>query len=216
MEHKPDTIKISASHKDEISAAYADLHVTIKGSSIVSGEEAMKKAKEVNQLVEALTSFGVKNEAIKLQGVRIESAGGALLKSSSAVYGLRIRCEDLNQFAGMMDVIASQKNATLERVEWKYRDEEARGAMLTVAMEKAKTKAEQVASVLGVKLLGVYDFNENIFDEESPAMFRSQTLVKRGATLTASAAPEPSLGMDVQHSKTIHVNVDIWYRVSAF
>lgn len=216
MEHKPDTIKVSASHKEEISAEYADLHVTIKGSSVVSGGEALKKAKEVNQLVEALTRFGVKNEAIKLQGVRIESAGGALLKSSSAVYRLRIRCEDLNQFAGMMDVIASQKNATLERVEWKYRDEEARGAMLTVVMEKAKKKAEQVASVLGVKLLGVYDFMENVYDEESPAMFQPQMMVKRGATLTASATPEPSLGMDVQHSKTIHVNVDIWYRVSEF
>ena len=65
MESKPDTIKVSTSLKDEVSASYADLHVTIKGSSIVSGEEAMKKAKEVNQFVEALTSFGGKNEAIK-------------------------------------------------------------------------------------------------------------------------------------------------------
>ena len=216
MEQKPDTIKVSASHKDEISAAYADLYVTIKGSSIVSGEEAMKKAKEVNQLVEALTSFGVKNEAIKLQGVRIESAGGTLLKSSSAVYRLRIRCEDLGMFAGMLDVVASQKNATLERVEWKYRDEEARGAMLTIAMEKAKKKAEQVAVLLGVKLLGVYDFIENTYDEESaiPAMqFQAQA---KGPAYRSMPEPEPSLGMDVQHSKTIHVNVDIWYRVSEF
>jgi hypothetical protein len=32
----------------------------------------------------------------------------------------------------------------------------------------------------------------------------------------AKAAPEPSLGMDIQHSKTIRVGVDVWYRVSAF
>jgi hypothetical protein len=32
----------------------------------------------------------------------------------------------------------------------------------------------------------------------------------------SAASAEPSLNMDIQHSKTIHVNVDIWYRVSAF
>lgn len=216
MEHKPDTIKISASHKEEIHATHADLHVTVKGSSIVSGEEALKKAKEVNQLVEALTSFGVKNEAVMLQGVRVENMSGALLKSSSAVYRLKIRCEDLGMFAGILDVITSQKNATLERVEWKYDEDEACERILKSVIEKAKGKAGQVAASLGVKLLGVYDFIENTFDQETPAMFQPQMMVKRGATLTASAMPEPSLGMDVQHTKTIHVNVDIWYRVSEF
>lgn len=212
MEHKPDTIKISTSHKEEISATHADLHVTVKGSSLVSGNEAMKKAKEVNQLVEALTSFKVKEEAIKLQGVHLETESGVLLKSSSAVYRLKIRCEDLNQLAGMLDVISSQKNATLERIEWKYNEDETRNKMLKVAIEKAKIKAEQVAGSLNVKLLGVYDFIENVYDEETPPMFQPQMMMKS----RAASADAPSLGMDIQHTKTIHVNVEIWYRVSAF
>lgn len=212
MEAKPDTIKISTSHKEEISATYADLHVTVKGSSLVSGNEAMKKAKEVNQLVEALTSFGVKNEAISLQGVHLETESGVLLKSSSAIYRLKIRCEDLNQFAGLLDVISSQKNATLERVEWKYNEDDARNKMLEIAIEKAKTKAEQVAGSLNVKLLGVYDFIENIYDEEVP-VFQPQAMMMKSRAASADA---PSLGMDVQHTKTIHVNVEIWYRVSEF
>lgn len=216
MDSKPDTIKISASQKEEISATHADLHVTVKGSSIVSGNEALKKAKEVNQLLEALSQIQVKEEAVKLQGVRVEAASGTLLKSSSAVYRLKVRCEDLSMFAGILDVIASQKNATLERVEWKYNEDEVRARILGEVIEKAKLKAGRVAASLGVKLLGVYDFIENVFDEEMPAMFQPQMMLKRGATLTASAAPEPSLGMDVQHSKTVHVNVDIWYRVSEF
>ena len=85
MDTKPDTIKVSASHREEIFASHANLYVTVKGSSIVSGNEAMRKAKEVSQLVEALTSFGLSPEAIHLQGVRIETTSGALLKSSSAV-----------------------------------------------------------------------------------------------------------------------------------
>ena len=214
MTTKPDTIKISTSHKEEIFATHADLHVTVKGSSIVSGEEAMKKAKEVTLLLEALSRLGIKEEAFSLQGVHIEGASGVLLKSSSAAYRLKIRCGDLNQLAEMLDVISSQKNATLERIEWKYSEDEARERSLDAALEKAKAKAQKVAASLNVKLLGVYDFIENAYDEEPPArMFHPQAQMAKRSSVSM---PEPSLGMDIQHNKTIHVTVDIWYRVSEF
>ena len=95
MDSKPDTIKISASHREEIFASHANLYVTVKGSSVVSGNEAMKKAREVSQLVEALTGFGLSPEAVQLLGVQIETASGMLLKSSSATYRLRIKLEKL-------------------------------------------------------------------------------------------------------------------------
>lgn len=213
MEHKPDTIKVSASYKDEIFAAYADLHVTVKGSSIVSGEEAMKKAREVNQLLEALKQAGVKEEAVTLQGVNISTSTGAVLKSSTASYRLKIRCDDLSKFAGILDVIASQKNATLTRTEWKYDDDATRDALLLTTLQKAKSKAEMIAQTMGVKLLGVYDLIENVYDEETAPPYQA---LAKPAFRSAPAEQEPSLGMEVQHSKTIHVNVDIWYRVSAF
>jgi len=215
MESKPDTIKISASHKQEIFANRADLFVSVKGSSLVSGDQAMKKAKEVSQLVESLTGFGLSPEAVRLQGVHIESSSGALLKSSSATYRLKVICEKLDQLPELLDIVASQKNSSLERIEWKYPEETAREQALDMALGKAKGKAEKVANSLGVKLLGVYDLIENTFDEERPyppfAMQAAAPKMARGMT-----APEPSLGMDIQHSKTITVGVDIWYRVSAF
>ena len=69
MDTKPDTIKISTSHREEIFASHANLYVTVKGSSIISGNEAMKKAREVSQLVEALTRYGLSPDVIQLQGV---------------------------------------------------------------------------------------------------------------------------------------------------
>ena len=113
MTTKPDTIKISASHKMDISASHANLHVTVKGSSVVSGNEAVKKAKEVSQLVEALTGFGLGSDEIKLQGVQITASSGALLKSSSANYRLKIICKKLDQIAELMDIITGQKNASI-------------------------------------------------------------------------------------------------------
>jgi uncharacterized protein YggE len=213
MESKPDTIKVSAFSREEIFASHANLYVTVKGSSIVSGNEAMKKAREVSQLVEALTRSGLSPEAIQLQAVRIESASGTILKSSSAVYRLKVKCEKLDQLTELLDIIAEQKNSTMERIEWKYPEEAARERGLESAIEQGKAKAEKVAASLGVRLLGVYDFMENAFDEERQMPFAPQAMMMkpRGAV-----ADEPSLDMDVQHSKTIQVNVDIWYRVTDF
>jgi uncharacterized protein YggE len=212
MDTKPDTIKVSASHREEIFASHANLYVTVKGSSIVSGNEAMKKAKEVSQLVDALTRFGLSPDAIQLQGVRIETASGALLRSSSANYRLKVKTEKLDQLADLLDIVAEQKNATLERIEWKYPEEAARESGLASAITKGKEKAEKVAASLGVKLLGIYDFVENAFDEEAPIPFQAQALRMQAR---AEVSKEPSLDMDIQHSKTIQVNVDIWYRVSS-
>src|ERR1051325_3106211 len=97
MDTKPDTIKVSALHREEIFASHANLYVTVKGSSLVSGNEAMKKAKEVSQLVEALTQFGLSSDTIQLQGVRLEASSGALLKSSSAMYHLKVKTQKLEQ-----------------------------------------------------------------------------------------------------------------------
>jgi uncharacterized protein YggE len=223
MEAKPDTIKVSASHREEISANRADLFVTVKGSSAFSGDQAMKKAREVSQLVEALTSpalsggegSGLSPEAIHLQGVHIETASGALLKSSSATYRLKVQCEKLDQLAELLDIISSQKNASLERMTWRYNEDEARERGLLTALDKAKGKAEKVAKSLGVKILGVYDLIESNFDEEMPyPQFAAQAAMpKRALGITPQ---EPSLGMEIQHGKTVTVNVDIWYRVSEF
>jgi uncharacterized protein YggE len=217
MESKPDTIKVTAFHREEISATHADLHVTVKGSSIVSGDAALKKAKEVNQLIEALTSLGVKEDAVKLQGVHVETSSGVLVKSSSASYRLKIHCEKLDQFAEMLDAIASQKNASLDRVEWKYDDEAARERGLNLAIENAKQKARVVADSFGVKLLGVRDFVETVADQEAPPWQRllpQPAARSRGAGIMA--AEPPSLGMDIQHNKTMQVNVEVWYRISEF
>jgi len=169
MESKPDTIKVTAFHREEVSATHADLHVTVKGSSVVSGDAALKKAKEVNQLVEALISLGLKEDIFKLQGVHLETSSGVLVKSSSASYRLKIRCEKLDQFAEILDVIASQKNVSLDRVEWKYDDDAVRERGLNLAIENAKRKAQVIADSFGVKLLGVRDFIENVTDQEAPA-----------------------------------------------
>jgi uncharacterized protein YggE len=215
METKPDTIHITASQREEIYADHADLFVTVRGSSVVSGNEAMKKAKEVSALAEELIRAGVAADDIHLQGVTVETSSGVLLKSSSATYRLKVRCGKLEKLPELLDVVASQKNAALERAAWKYPEEEARARGLESAIAAAKSKAEKVAAALGVKLVGIYQFSENTFDEETPyPQFQAKAMMPQARM--ASAPEQPSLGMDIQHSKVVQVNVEIEYRVSAF
>lgn len=214
MQTKPDTIHITTFHREEINATHADLFVTVRGSSVFSGNEAMKKAKEVSALVNELTRAGVAAEDIHLQGVHVETSSGRLLKSSSAIYRLRVRCGALEKLPELLDIIAMQKNAALEQMNWKYDEASARERGLRSALEAAKSKAEKVAAALGVQLLGVYSFTENTLDDEAPAPFRGQGMMMKARP--AAAEMEPSLAMDIQHSKMIQVNVEIEYRVSAF
>jgi uncharacterized protein YggE len=213
MDTQPDTIHITASHREEINATHADLYVSVRGSSAFSGNEAMKKAREVSALVDELIKSGVSSEDIHLQGVRVETSSGTLLKSSSAVYRLRVRCGKLDDLPVLLDVISSQKNSSLERIEWKYADSDARARGLESAIAAGKVKAEKVAAALGVKLLGVFNFTENTYDEEAPAPMFAEARMMKAAR---AEEPEPSLGMDIQHSKYLQVNVEIEYRVSGF
>jgi uncharacterized protein YggE len=213
METKPDTIKINTSQREEIQATHADLLVAVKGSSLFSGDAALKKAKEVSQLVDELTRFGLPAEAIHLQSVYADTSSGALLHSSSATYRLRIRCEKLEQFADLLGIITAQKNATFERVDWKYPDESAHETALEKALAKAGAKAQKVAAALGVKLLGIYSLNENTFDQEAPM---PQMMFATQAKTRAGVIPQADLGMDIQHSKVMEVHVEVEYRVSGF
>ncbi len=214
METKPDTIKINASQREEIQATHADLMVAVKGSSLISGDAALKKAKEVSQLVDELTRFGLPPEDIHLQSVYAEASGGALLRSSSATYRLRIRCEKLEQFADLLGIITSQKNATFERVDWKYPDDSAQAAALEKALGKAEAKARKVAAALGVELLGIYSLSENAFDQEAPRAEMMSFAQPKARSM--GVAPQADLGMDIQHSKTVEVHIEIEYRVSGF
>jgi uncharacterized protein YggE len=215
METKPDTIHISTNQSEEIQATHADLIVTIKGSSFFSGNEALKKSKEVNQLVNELNEIGLSMEDIRLQSVFTEISSGNFLKSSSATYRLSIRCNKLERFADLLSVIIAQKNASLEQIIWRYPDEEMREQLLEKAIAVVETRAKKVAASLGVELLGVYTFNENYMDEDRPFLM-AEAGFAQAKTRAVGITPQADLGMDIQHMKKVEVRLDVEYRVSGF
>ena len=155
-----DTITIEISDADELFADSVDLFVTIKGKSLFTGQEAFKKAREVRELAEGLTNFGLTETDILLQGVKTDVSKGIIGKHSSATYRLRIKCRKLDELADILGIITTQKNSDLAQMVWRYNDaEDFQAKLLEKCLSKSKHKAERVASSLGVELLGVHEFD---------------------------------------------------------
>lgn len=213
---KPNTLKISEARRHEIPANRADLHVTVEGASLFTGSEALTKAREVAQLVRELTEFGLPQSDIYLQGIFADTSSGLLGKTSLARYKLRLRCANLAQLADLLGIVTGQKNARLALIEWGYPDNDAlKDQWLDECITRANVKAARIAAGLGVRLLGVHTFSEKYQDGETP---NRTTVAPEGALLRARAArvsPE-ELGLEISHTKTVHVSVEIEYLVSVY
>jgi len=212
MADHPDIIEVSATRRVEIEADRAHLHVSIHGSSLVTGQAALNKAREVAQLVADLKAFGIEEASIKLQGVHAETQSGMLGKSSSATYDLKIADVEIAKVADVLGVVTGQKNNVLRLLEWRYADDEdARDRLLQAAIERAQQKAQRVAQALSVRVLGVYELSEAWNDE--PVRHSANDSMIAGGPMRARMSSE-DLGLAVSHSKTLQVEVHIKLRVS--
>jgi uncharacterized protein YggE len=212
---KPDTITATVSRREEIGADKVDIHVTIKGSSLVTGNAALKKAREVSQLVSALLEVKIKEEDIALTSVHAESSSGILGKSTSASYQLRIKCNDLELLADVLGVVTAQKNAKLDYLGWRYPDaKKLKAEWLQFCLSEAKEKAGAIAAGLGVRLLGVHAFSEKWLDsEQSERPYLNEV---RGAVLARAKAQSIDLGFPLSHSKWLEMQLETQFRVSEF
>jgi uncharacterized protein YggE len=210
---QPDTITIEVVEADQINADRVDLFVTIKGTSLFTGQEALKKAREVHELVEGLTGFGLLEEDILLQNIQSNVSTGFIGQHSSATYRLRIVCRELDQLADIIGIITSQKNTNLSRMAWKYSDfEDFKTQLLEKCLTQSKEKAERVAKSLGVDLLGVHDFKEEMYDSEIGPLHQPVAARPRAASMTRVSMKE-ELGLSVSHAKRITLKVTTKYRV---
>ena len=210
---KPNTIKVMAAQRHEVAADRADLHVTVEGASLFTGGEALKKAREVAQLVRELTEGGLPMADIYLQGVFADTSSGLLGKTSLARYKLRLRCADLSRLADVLGVVTGQKNAKLNGIEWGYPDDDGLDdRLLRECIVRANAKAAVIASALGVRLLGVSAFSETTAKPEAARQpSDGGQFMRRKAEVSGE-----ELGLEVSHSKTVHISVEVEFLVSGY
>jgi uncharacterized protein YggE len=214
MENSPDVLTIEGVHEDSIEADGADIFVSIEGSALFSGAMALKRSKEVARLVEDLAAVSIEAANISLQDVRTRVEAGLVSKSSTAIYRLKIALDNLERLADVVGAVNKQKEARLERIEWRYdREAELRLKWLDLALDKANAKAKRVASALNVKLLGVHRFSEN---PSEAVLHRSEYDGAPPAMAARARGGGVDFGMEVTHTKRVHWRVMVDYLVGRF
>lgn len=211
---KPSTIKVTETRRYEVPADRADLHVTIEGTSLVTGDQALHKAREVAQLVHALTEYGLPADAVFLQGVYADKFTGVLGKASQARYRLRVHCADLKTLGDLLGIVTAQKGATMNAIEWGYPHGDAqKDEWLLECVGRANQKAARIADALGVRVLGVHSFSEQNDDNGRP----HRTAAPDGAMMErrSRAMTGEDLGMEISHTKMVQVSVEVEYLISA-
>lgn len=206
------TISTTATRRQEVVADKADLQVTVKGSSLVTGSAALKKAKEVNDLVTALLAAGVKEDEFSLRGIQVQSSSGVLTRTSSASYSLRVRCSRLDLLGDILGAISGQKNVSLDHLTWRYPDlKPMQKEWLDSCIAEAKERATHIAVALGVKLLALHSFSEVWKDSEQ--MITRAPAPAGHVQALAEVTKRIDLGFDLSHSKMVEQRVDLTYVV---
>ena len=153
-----DLIVVEESVVYEIKASSAVLHVSVKGSSYVADNMALKKAKEVSTLVDALKELGVPEEEIRLKNVVAETQSGMISKTSSAKYNLTVKVRDLEKLSEALSIVTSAKSCELHFLDWKFKeDRQKKLEYLGKVFAAARETGECIAKSLGVSISGVHN-----------------------------------------------------------
>jgi uncharacterized protein YggE len=210
----PDLLQVVVTHEDELAATHADLRVTVRGSSLVTGDAALKKAREVAAMVQALAAVGIAEDAIRVEDISVQVESGLLTKSSSATYTLKVRCTKLDSLADVLGAVTAQKNAEIGHIDWGYAEpDELRTRWLVDCAARATERARQIAAALGVRLLGVHTFGEPDVQAASPTEYAPRGMLGGTARARMGAA---DLGLSVAHNKKIVVRVVAAFRIGGY
>lgn len=214
---KPNTIRVQEVQSHEVAADRADLSVTVEGASLLTGQEALHKAREVAQTVRGLTEYGLPPESIYLESVHADKSSGMLSRTSQARYRLRVHCADLKSLADLLGIITSQKNATLNFIGWGYPDDAAqKDQWLAECLARANAKAALIAAGLGVRLLGIHAFSEKYLDPDAPPrtdFAGGDAMMGRNRAMRLTGE---DLGLEISHTKKVEVSVEGEYLVSTY
>jgi|GEM_PF-1274355 len=214
MTTKPDTISIRASDERELVADSATLSLIIEGAAIFSGDNAFKKAKEVQALIAVLHECGVTEEQISLRDLRVQSDQLIGIKTSSCLYTIQVNKVSAERMSDTMSGIAGLKRVNMQSIRWNFSTLESEIEHLRLeVIGKAKDQAAATAAALGVDLWGVYRFEESI---ARPG--EEHKMLAAGAMLRSKSkkASPPNLGIPMTHRGTLRLAVEAEFRVSPF
>jgi uncharacterized protein YggE len=214
---EPSLLHVTEQATGELPPRAATIHVTLTASKLFSGRAAMTKSEELRLLADALTERGLPEAAVSLEGAAIDVSTGLFSRSSSVTYRVRIQVTDLELIAGVLDAIASARQAKLTHIDWDHGS--GSDDLVAACAERAAAKARRIAAALGTTLGDVHEVREEQIVErpsEVAAMFAMHAMDGHVATMKRRASIGAELaGLDLAPTKPIAVRVTVAYRLSS-
>ena len=208
-------IVVHASADGRLAADRVDVNVRIEGASLVTGDAALAKARELRALVQSLAAVGLSEEALSLTAIRAKTHDGFLTKSSSATYDLRVDVPNLDLLADVVGIITSQPNTSITGMKWRFeRMAEYQAELLRDAMKDARRRAEGIAAGLGV-VVGQVRRVQEASETPNTDIFSAAGIIpqaKGGSRARVSAA---ELGMAVTHETAVKVRATVTFAIAA-
>jgi uncharacterized protein YggE len=214
---KPDTITVVVSRCEEVRAHKADIYFSAKGSILITADAALKKTKEVAQVLLQLVAAGVKEEHVVLRGVQGERNTPIIGAANTASYMLRVHCPDLEKLPEILGTLTAQRNVVLDQLVWHFPDDATvQTGWLAACLAEAREKGQQIAAAMGVKLLGVHSLTEKWADpgDEQKRFVFSAARVASAVKVGNDRLPE--LNFPLVTTKQVEVRVEVDFRVSAY
>lgn len=152
-------LRIQLNDQLDVTATRAKLHLEIAGETLVMGNAATERVREVREVTQQLQAAGVAASNIQVKGVEISNRTGLVTKSQKARFLLVVEVEAalLPQVLGLL---ADQKQTELQQLEWIFDDFEARLTLGAQAMRKARRRAEVLAEAAGHRVVGVLNASD--------------------------------------------------------
>ncbi|MBN9104750.1 MAG: SIMPL domain-containing protein [Propionibacteriaceae bacterium] len=191
-----------------IDAVRARIHAVFAGTNRLLGGAAGKQAAEVRQLVSALAAVGLGEDAVEVEGVRIETGSGALKLGQSALVQVVVTSPN-ERIADVLGLLSSQNGVTVERIEWVYDGFEASLPATADAMVKARRKADAIAAAAGLVVTGV----KQVSDSWRMPLREVAFAAPMAFGARASAADSMDFGVEVSSSTTLGVHLTVEFEI---
>ncbi len=211
------TISIEVQVERLVRASRAEMHVEIAGSSLYSGASVLEKAREVSELVGALSSIGISEDSIEVLGILASVSSGLIGKSSSVSYRLCVKIPSTEKVADALGAVTKSKNATLGTIIWRYDGmDDIQNEMLREALGKSQQRASIASEGIGQGILGVGSMTEKFHDPEqgrNAPTWGGGEMFRGGHGIALDNVSTEALGLEIAHSKVISLDVRVVYRL---
>ncbi len=201
-----DLFEVVGKEAEAVEATGADVAISIRGSTLYFGRDALKRADEVRTFVDALLTAGLDDDAISFVDVTI---------GNNTTYRINVRCSTA-ELPKVLGEASTTKHCTVRHVAWRFGELRPATELLRVAAARAKATAAEIADELGVALDGIHRIECAMSGSGTQDTCDYIAEVTDTRSARRAGMDSVDLGIPLSHSGTRVATVKVAYRLGSF